>query len=145
MIHYYYLSLGSNPLSLSLTELPNSSTSPQFKANPSVQSMMMGMITIVMALLRMITILMILMVMLLHSFILLGCLQSFLIESTIICFKLYKKYTRTCFRKFRHCFGKFAELRSLELSFTIPALFCLISKTVTVSIWVKYGSYFLYF
>ena len=60
MIHYYYLSLGSNPLSLSLTELPNSSTSPQFKANPSVQSM--KMISIVMALLRMITILMILMV-----------------------------------------------------------------------------------
>ena len=59
MIHYYYLSLGSNPLSLSLTELPNSSTSPQFKANPSVQSMKMRMISIVMALLRMITILMI--------------------------------------------------------------------------------------
>ena len=35
LIHYYYLSLGSNPLSLSLTELPNSSTSPEFKANPS--------------------------------------------------------------------------------------------------------------
>ena len=124
MIHYYYLSLGSNPLSLSLTELPNSSTSPELKANPSVQSMMMGMITIVM----------ILMVMLLHSFILLGCLQSFLIESTIICFKLYKKYTRTCLRKFRHCFGKFAELRSLELSFRIPALLCLILKNIGTSI-----------
>ena len=59
MIHYYYLSLGTYPLSLSLTELPNSSTSPQFKANPSVQSMMIRMIMIVMALLRMITILMI--------------------------------------------------------------------------------------
>ena len=62
MIHYYYLSLGSNPLSLSLTELPNSSTSPQLETNPSVQSMMIRMIMIVMALLRMITILMILMV-----------------------------------------------------------------------------------
>ena len=62
MIHYYYLSLGSNPLSLSLTELPNSSTSPQLKTNPSVQSMMIRMMMIVMALLRMITILMILMV-----------------------------------------------------------------------------------
>ena len=135
LIHYYYLSLGSNPLSLSLTELPNSSTSPQFKANPSVQSMMIRMITIVMALLRMITILMILMVMLLHSFILHGGLQSFWIELlTINCFKLYKKYTRTCFRKFRHCFGKFAELRSLELSFTIPALLCLISKNIGTSI-----------
>ena len=36
-----HLSLGSDSLSLGFAELPDSTTSPQLKANPEVQSMIM--------------------------------------------------------------------------------------------------------